>query len=81
MTNSSIMFCTFCCVGDKTENSEIGCTCRNEKFVQILNRKLQAQFTRETWVRTDNTKTYFIQKCAHEGVDRIQSFEVSQWHG
>jgi hypothetical protein len=60
MTNSSIMFCTYCCVGDKTENSEVACTCRNEKFIQILNRKLQAQFTRETCVRTDNTKMYFI---------------------
>jgi len=47
-------------MNDKTENSEIGCTCGNEKFIQILNRKLQAQFTRETWVWTDNTKMYFI---------------------
>jgi hypothetical protein len=67
-------------VGDNTEESEIGCTCGNKKFIQILNRNLQAQFTRETWVRTDNTKTCFIKKCGQEGVDRIQRFEVSQRH-
>ena len=76
-------------MGDKTE---IGCTHGNEKAIQILKRKLQAEFTWETRVWRDNTMVYFIKKKhGHGGVDRIQlnhnsvdrtlvSFEVSQWH-
>jgi hypothetical protein len=79
-------------MGDKIEKSEIGCTHGNQTFIQILNRKLNAELTRETWVWTDNTNMYFIKKKGgQKGVDRIQlshnsvdgtrvSFEVSQWH-